>query len=175
MRNMKKGFTLVELIVVIVILAILATIAFISLRDYPVQARDSKRISEIGSLADKANILLAEHPEKLLALASGTLSNTNVNIVKKDNNDTVNGGIASINFDTLWVPAENFKSPISTEEYKIIILTWSTDDGTVIKCFEFWAMEEKTSSGIFTKGNCAQFVDTTKLFNRNNNTDMFNR
>lgn len=46
----KSWFTLVELVIVVVILAILATIAFLTLWDYPMQARDVKR------LADKNNI-----------------------------------------------------------------------------------------------------------------------
>ena len=46
----KSWFTLVELIIVVTILAILATIAFLTLWDYPMQARDSRR------LTDKNNI-----------------------------------------------------------------------------------------------------------------------
>ena len=46
----RKGFTLVELIVVITILAILWTIAFISLQWYAANARDSRRISDMGNI-----------------------------------------------------------------------------------------------------------------------------
>ncbi|NCO32122.1 type II secretion system protein [bacterium] len=56
MRNTKKAFTLVELIVVITILAILGTIAFISLQGYSGEARDSKRLSNVNDLIKKVNI-----------------------------------------------------------------------------------------------------------------------
>ncbi|MDD2870380.1 MAG: FISUMP domain-containing protein [Candidatus Gracilibacteria bacterium] len=46
----QSAFTLVELIVVITILAILGTIAFISLQGYSATARDSTRISDMGSM-----------------------------------------------------------------------------------------------------------------------------
>ncbi len=49
-KQQKKAFTLVELIVVIVILAILWTIAVISLKWYSAAARDSKRISDIQNI-----------------------------------------------------------------------------------------------------------------------------
>lgn len=50
MRKQQYWFTLVELIVVITILAILWTIAFISLQWYSADARNSTRISDIGSM-----------------------------------------------------------------------------------------------------------------------------
>ena len=50
MRNTKKAFTLVELIVVITILAILATVAFVSLSGYSQDAKNSKVKSDIASL-----------------------------------------------------------------------------------------------------------------------------
>ncbi|MDD3646329.1 MAG: prepilin-type N-terminal cleavage/methylation domain-containing protein [Candidatus Gracilibacteria bacterium] len=49
-KNKNQAFTLVELIVVITILAILATIAFISLNGYASNSRDSKRLSDLGSM-----------------------------------------------------------------------------------------------------------------------------
>jgi prepilin-type N-terminal cleavage/methylation domain-containing protein len=50
MKSTNKAFTLVELIVVITILAILGTIAFISLQGYSSDARNSKRISDLGNI-----------------------------------------------------------------------------------------------------------------------------
>lgn len=162
MRNMKKGFTLVELIVVIVILAILATIAFISLRDYPVQARDSKRISEIGALADKANIVIANDPTKFSKLITGTTGNPSVTW----NNASVTATIGNIDYTVLG--ETEFTAPLADEKYKMIIMTWTTTGGESIKCFEIWAAEEKTSTGVFTKGNCGIYVtnDIKSLFSR---------
>lgn len=50
MRNTKKAFTLVELIVVITILAILGTIAFISLQGYSQDAKNSKVTSDLRTI-----------------------------------------------------------------------------------------------------------------------------
>lgn len=50
MKNMKKAFTLVELIVVITILAILATIWFMSFQSYMWDARDANRTTSIDEL-----------------------------------------------------------------------------------------------------------------------------
>jgi len=52
MKNTKKAFTLVELIVVITILAILATIAFVSLQWYSKNTRNSTRASDITSISN---------------------------------------------------------------------------------------------------------------------------
>ena len=51
-----QAFTLVELIVVITILAILWTIAFIALQEYPLLARNGKRIADIGTMQSSLEI-----------------------------------------------------------------------------------------------------------------------
>ena len=48
--KIKKGFTLVELIIVITILVILATIAFVSFQNYTKDARDSNRLMSIKNI-----------------------------------------------------------------------------------------------------------------------------
>lgn len=64
MKIFKKAFTLVELIIVISILAILSTIAYLSLSDYPAEARDVKLQSQVWSLFDKMKILNSKTGEK---------------------------------------------------------------------------------------------------------------
>jgi prepilin-type N-terminal cleavage/methylation domain-containing protein len=49
-QQIKKWFTLVELIVVITILAILATVWFLSLTSYTRDARDANRITSINEM-----------------------------------------------------------------------------------------------------------------------------
>lgn len=56
MKNTKKAFTLVELIVVITILAVLATVAFISLTGYSQEAKNSKVASDVRNLVSAINI-----------------------------------------------------------------------------------------------------------------------
>jgi prepilin-type N-terminal cleavage/methylation domain-containing protein len=51
MKNTKKAFTLVELIVVITILAVLATVAFISLTGHAQDAKNTKITSDVAVLA----------------------------------------------------------------------------------------------------------------------------
>ena len=59
MKN-KLGFTLVELIIVVTILAILATIAFLTLWDYPTQARDVKRLTDKNNIEKALEIYKAK-------------------------------------------------------------------------------------------------------------------
>lgn len=54
--NLKKGFTLIELIVVITILAILGTIAFVNFNSYSGKARNSKRTSDLRTITGKIAI-----------------------------------------------------------------------------------------------------------------------
>ena len=60
LSNNNLAFTLVELIVVIVILAILTTVAFIYIWSYVKYSRDSKRITDIRSVANVIDIKLAK-------------------------------------------------------------------------------------------------------------------
>lgn len=71
------GFTLVELIVVITILAILGTIGFLSITSYSAKARDSVRISDMGTAVKALALLKIQAdsfpiPEDALTVTSGT-------------------------------------------------------------------------------------------------------
>ncbi len=58
---MKKGFTLLELLIVIAILAILATVVILVLNpaEYLKQTRDARRMSDLGTVRDSINLFLA--------------------------------------------------------------------------------------------------------------------
>jgi len=56
-QQIKKAFTLVELIVVITILAILATIAFISFQGSTTEANNTKVMSDVRNLVSKISIM----------------------------------------------------------------------------------------------------------------------
>jgi prepilin-type N-terminal cleavage/methylation domain-containing protein len=72
MKQTKKAFTLVELIIVITILAILATIGFMSYQSYTADARNGKRSSDISSLQSKLEILVAKNGTSIVNFASGS-------------------------------------------------------------------------------------------------------
>ncbi len=144
-KRTNKGFTLVELIVVIVILAILATIAFITLQDYPIQARDTKRISEVGALADKVNLVTADGKTSLADLvSSGTLVTAT--------NTAYTGSIWNINYDKINESGDAFKDPVSGKPYLIMYLEGGSGTGAV-KCYEIGSFSELENTPI-VKGNC---------------------
>jgi len=63
MKNIcNTWFTLVELVVTIVILVILATVGFISYESYLVDARDSKRLSQMNNLRDGMRLFTTRGP-----------------------------------------------------------------------------------------------------------------
>lgn len=61
MKRIKKGFTLVELMVVITVIAILMTIAVVSFTRIQKQARDTKRKSDLRTLATALQAYFTEN------------------------------------------------------------------------------------------------------------------
>lgn len=140
MRNLKKGFTLVELIVVITILAVLATIAFITLGDYPTQSRDSKRESDIANIAKKISIITSDGTVKHFQLV-GSWDETPTDVQVSW---AVKYKVYSwdINFSNLKESPEAFKAPLENEKYQIVVVNDANNSNI---CFEIAAKREKTA------------------------------
>ena len=126
MKSTKKAFTLVELIVVITILAILGTIAFISLQGYSADARNSKRISDLGNI-QSAVTLKAVEGVPIMSFVDGTTNSlASIALAGKSAADTATANTndskyaAGIpNYAVLNVVAKDFKDPTADAHYKI--------------------------------------------------------
>ncbi|MFA5099037.1 MAG: type II secretion system protein [Candidatus Paceibacterota bacterium] len=104
---MKKGFTLIELVIVIAILAILAAVVVLTLNPAQLmaQARDSQRISDLGSVKSAIALYLATAASPAItagpyAMASTTCEGFSAAACTLRASTTVDGtGWVAINFN----------------------------------------------------------------------------
>ena len=97
----KYAFTLIELIIVVVILAILATIAFLTLWNYPTQARDTLRMTDLRNI---------EKAIELYKVKNWTYPKNNIN----NNFEKI---FWESNFLEVWLLNTLPKDPITKKEY----------------------------------------------------------
>ena len=124
-NNVKKAFTLVELIVVIVILAILATIAILSLVWYSSDARNSKRSSDLGSISTAITTYQTSWNSLLSFIwsnSSWAISASSIVawtwVISWTDYKSWNP-----NYTALWLKPNDFKDPSWNNEYLIWITT----------------------------------------------------
>lgn len=84
MKNNKKGFTLVELIVVLVILAILAALLIPALTGYIDKARRKSIVAETRQVVMASQTLVDEYYAKQDVNADVTVAASNANVLFKD-------------------------------------------------------------------------------------------
>lgn len=138
MKTTQKGFTLVELIVVITILAILGTIAFISLQGYSQDAKNSKVVSDVRSLASAVESKLSEGSISLRNLVASTDNNNMVAAFTWGLGGTYKSGIllwsgSASHYDAgfiNYITLEQNGNEFGTGTYKIGILTNTADGNT---------------------------------------------
>jgi prepilin-type N-terminal cleavage/methylation domain-containing protein len=115
MKNTKKAFTLVELIVVITILAVLATVAFISLTGYSQEAKNSTVQAEVRTLVTAIETDMTKNstdPKTLVIAGYADAADNNVagTVDYKTGATMAQGGyaIGTVNFATLGQSGEEF-------------------------------------------------------------------
>ena len=168
-RNTKKAFTLVELIVVITILAVLGTIAFISLQGYSGEARDSKRLSDVNNLVKKVNIELSKGTT-LASLFSGSTTPTN--------DLTINGSGSqsryqwTVNFLTIKENQADFQDKTSTWVIVNYPMSYSIG-GTGVNAYKFMQIatfsEAKNSAVVVGNYYKMQSGDSESLIKNGSN------
>lgn len=127
LKQTKKAFTLVELIIVITILAILATIGFMSYQSYTADARNSKRTNDLSALQSKIEVLVA----KTTVTDITTFASWNTNPITTTGTNTVGSGTTLtgwtnysaglLNYTTFWIAKSDFSDP----SYNWTTSTWN--------------------------------------------------
>ena len=77
---MKKGFTLVELLIVIAIIGILASIALVAFRSSQIRSRDAQRKSDLKQIANSLELLYADYSQYPPSNVSGQIMGCNFSV-----------------------------------------------------------------------------------------------
>jgi len=124
MKNTKKAFTLVELIVVITILAVLATVAFISLTGHAQDAKNSKVQADLRTMVSAIETSMTKDGLQPKDIVTGSGFDAHTMIGSSENYgtgttfDSTSYAIGTLNFGVLGQAGDDFKDP-NDEDYLI--------------------------------------------------------
>ena len=123
MKQIQKGFTLIELMIVVAIIGILAAVALPAYQDYTTRAK----ISEVVLAADGGKTAIAEAYQTLGHMPQSVSGGVNSQITKYVNGVTYNFGSAT----TGSITAIGTNLPTPAAGQFVLLGTGSTSDGTV--------------------------------------------
>lgn len=127
MKNNKKAFTLVELIVVIIVLSILSTLGFISYSNYSWEARDAKRKSDIGNLTKQLELRKIDGEDIFLfVLDDSSTINAGIDISWYQTTAELWSTYKAWNADFVYLELvwENFTDPLTWDSYKVWVTSY---------------------------------------------------
>ena len=148
-KQLKGGFTLVELIVVIIVLSILSTLWFVSYQWYSQDARDSKRKSDISNLTKQLELTKIQWDD-IFTFVDNSVSTILENI-------QISGYVWSLElwtnyiagnpvFENLGLSWDWFTDPLTGDDYKI----WVTSLGNRYEVAAW--IEANWEFSIYTEG-----------------------
>ncbi|MEK7648541.1 MAG: prepilin-type N-terminal cleavage/methylation domain-containing protein [Patescibacteria group bacterium] len=141
MKNIQKGFTLVELLVVVAIIGLLAGIAIVSVNSVRIKARDTRRIADVKQIQNALELYNNEkgglYPQ---ATATKELGDAGITVI------STNGFAAGDPTFLNVVP----KDPTNNGEFQYQYLACGTEGDATKPCLNYqinFATEGVTSLG----------------------------
>jgi len=113
MRQVQKGFTLIELMIVVAIIGILAAVALPAYQDYTVRAK----MSEVIGLAAAAKTSMSEYYVSMGEMAAdGTAAGVNTNPLQSTYVSAIAYVQSSTNVATIAFTAQNLHADVDGED-----------------------------------------------------------
>ena len=127
---LRRGFTIVELLIVIVVIAILAAISIVAYTGIQQRARDAQRANDIATITKALELYYIDHGR--FPTASGSNS---INSLPKDPVSAPGGGITSFNY-AYFTSKEGSTQYCGSAARNMYILLYKRESGDQVNRFE---------------------------------------